>query len=90
MKANIRPRGCRAECRTTWRYDYGPDQSLEGTFAYRDDVRRCEHGRIWRATGRIVTSRYYTEHDVWEPISFLWSPIQYRRARLALEEAGSE
>lgn len=84
MSAHIRPTGCRVNCRTTWRHEYGPGRSLPGTHATRGDVRRCEHGNLWVATGRTLESCYFTDHDEWERLTRWGSPIRYRRAVRAL------
>ncbi len=94
LVADIRPRGCRHECQTTWRWEHGasvPGGPFPGTMADPGDVRRCEHGRVWVATGRVAKSYFFTEHDVWERLTTWGSPLRYRRAVRALatpEEAG--
>lgn len=49
-----------------------------------NDVRRCEHGTIWRATGEQETGRYFNVLDVWTRVSRFWEPLTYQRAALAL------
>lgn len=88
MSENIRDGLCKYECRSTWRYDYGPDRSLPGTHGNRGDVRRCPHGRLWRWIG-IRQSIFFTEHDQWERIYRWWTPIDYRRATKVLTAVSS-
>lgn len=72
MRANIHP-GCRVGCRTT----------IEWPERY--DVRRCEHGRLWVATGTWLDGHFVRRLWLWERLSRFGSPILYRRALRALE-----
>lgn len=88
-RANVGPQGCDRECRSTFRYEYGGAMEggpFPGTMADPDDVRRCEHGRIWIFT-ETVTGYFYNRLDLWRPISRWWEPIAYRRAARALRPA---
>jgi len=84
MSTNIRATGCRTGCKHTWRYNHGPDRSIPGTFADKDDVRRCEHGAVWIATGAIRTNAFYCDFDEWRRLAVWSSPIRYRLALSAL------
>lgn len=74
MTATIdRPKDrCSRSCGyTLWHHDGHPDVN---------DVRRCEHGAVWRATGRQETGIYFNVLDVWTRVSRFWEPFTYRRA----------
>lgn len=85
--ANILRGECAVECKHTWHSDYGPNRSIPGTHASKGDVRRCGHGNIWIATGRIRESYYFTQHDEWDRVSRFWEPLLYRKATRALTAA---
>lgn len=81
MNANILSvrQQCDRGCSTTyWR--------LYGTVD-RGDVRRCQHGRLWYATGGGRQGMFYSVLDAWEPLSWYWTPILWMRARRVLQEA---
>lgn len=82
MSANIltERQRCTRECRWTWwRIDGHPDVG---------DVRRCEHGRIWRATGRrALALAGATFYDRWEPVPRFTTT--HRRAVRALAQDGA-
>jgi len=82
-------RGCRENCRLTWRYEHGgalPGGPFAGTLASAGDVRVCEHGATWVATGTISTSTFYTQHDVWLRVSRWSNRAYWKRARRAVVE----
>lgn len=79
-RANIRTsrERCSRECsRTHW--DRTPSSD--------DDVRRCEHGRIWWCT---PNQSPFSTIRRWEPLSRFWTPIKYRRAVRALSREVTE
>lgn len=83
MNANITPQTCRVECRKTWSCEHGasvPGGPFPGTLGSPGDVRRCEHGNVWLYEGDDASSRF----DYWTRLRWWTTPIQYRRAILAL------
>lgn len=68
---------CGRGCRYTYWRNYG-HVSI-------GDVRRCEHGKVWRATGYKRESRFFLSLDEWESLSRWRNPVLYRRAVRALE-----
>lgn len=77
--ANIRtPRQrCLRGCATT-HWEHYP--------ASTDDVRRCEHGRIWWCPPQSP----YCTIARWESLSRFWTPIKYRRAVRAISQEVAE
>ena len=79
---------CRRECSRTFHFEHGgalPGGPFPGTAGDPGDIRRCEHGRMWRFVG---TERGGNWIDLWEPLSPVWNPIAWRRARRALVTTG--
>lgn len=70
---------CGVDCRHTYWRGYGPVRW--------GDVRRCEHGKVWQATGRSRENVWFHHLDVWERLGW-WRPIAYRRARRLLRSVG--
>lgn len=68
---------CNVDCRYTHWQGFG--------HVVYGDIRRCEHGKIWQATGRTRENVYFSQLDVWERLGW-WTPFAYRRALRALEE----
>lgn len=85
MSANIL-RGCAAtDCHRTFHFEHGgalPGGPFPGTSGKPGDVRRCEHGKVWRYR-RTETGGSWI--DVWERVSRFWEPFVYRRAIRALD-----
>lgn len=82
MSANIltERQRCARECQWTW-------WRTDGHFDV-GDVRRCEHGRIWRATGgRVLALAGATSYDQWERVPRF--TIAHRRAIRALAQDGA-
>jgi len=78
LTANIvtKRQACARHCAYTYWRNHGPVDT--------GDVRRCEHGKVWVATGRQRESIYFHVLDEWERLGW-WTPIAYRRAVRALE-----
>lgn len=60
-------------------------QCREYGYASEGDVRRCPHGKIWVATGRERTGRYYNTLDCWRELHPFWNRRHYTEAVQALE-----
>lgn len=79
MSANIEPPDatCARGCAQTWRHFH------EATSGGPGDVRRCKHGRYWLWNSETDDYKF----DIWDRLSWLWTPILYHRAKTAIQRA---